>query len=139
MKDVMGAPTDETLEQLRERVAASLADAKASLADLEDENRRVRAELQLVMSNRGRRTLAAAQHRIARAIALLCHPLWVIETALRHPSPRLREGRHDALYPGRPRHTLAKRDVIAGVPEGGLQDPLAAQQTARVARVPGFG
>jgi len=88
MKDVMGAPTDETLEQLRERVAATLADAKASLADLEDDNRRVRAELQLVMSNRGRRTLAAAQHRIGRVIAVLCHPLWVIETALRHLTHR---------------------------------------------------
>ncbi|HEX6463666.1 MAG TPA: glycosyltransferase, partial [Vicinamibacterales bacterium] len=83
-KDVIGPPTDETLEALRERVAAMLADAKASLADLEDENHRIRGELQLVLSNRGRRTLAAAQHRIGRAIALLLHPFWVANTALRH-------------------------------------------------------
>jgi GT2 family glycosyltransferase len=88
MKNVMGPPAEETVEHLRERLAATLADAKTSLADLEDENRRVRSELQLVISNRGRRTLTAAQHRIARTIALLFHPFWVIETAIRHLTHR---------------------------------------------------
>ncbi len=80
--------TDETIEQLRERVAATLADAKASLADLEDENRRIRTELQLVLSSKGRKTIAAAQHRVGRAIALLFHPFWVLSTALRHLTHR---------------------------------------------------
>src|SRR5262249_28172878 len=88
MKDLMRPPADETIEQLRERVAATLADAKASLADLEDENRRIRGELQLVLGNRGRRTLAAWEHRVGRALALLFHPFWVMATALRHLTHR---------------------------------------------------
>jgi GT2 family glycosyltransferase len=88
VSEIVGPPADETLEQLRERVAATLTDAKASLADLEDENRRIRTELQLVLSSRGRRTIATAQHRIGRAIALLFHPLWVASTAFRHLTHR---------------------------------------------------
>lgn len=38
--------------------------------------------------NRGRVTLAAAQHWIGHVVALIVHPLWVTETALRHVTHR---------------------------------------------------
>src|SRR5438093_5284016 len=79
---------DDAIEQLRERLAATLTDARAALADLEDDNRRIRGELQLVMASRGWRTLSAAQHRAGRAVALACHPWWTLRTLVRHATHR---------------------------------------------------
>jgi GT2 family glycosyltransferase len=75
-------------ERIRERLAASLAEARATLADLEDDNRRIRTELQLVMATRGLRVLNAVEHKIGRAIGLLLHPGWVIRTGFTHLTHR---------------------------------------------------
>ena len=74
----------DDVERTRQRLAATLTDARAALADLEDDNRRIRGELQLVVSSKGRKTLLAIQHRTGRAIAIACHPLWTARTAVRH-------------------------------------------------------
>jgi len=76
------------LERMRERLAATLTDARAALADAEDDNRRIRGELQLVLSSKGRKTLVALQHRAGRAIAVGCHPAWTIRTGFRHVTHR---------------------------------------------------
>lgn len=78
----------EELERVRARLAATLTDARASLADLEDDNRRIRGELQLVIASKGRKTLLAIQHRAGRAVAIAFHPIWTARTALRHLTHR---------------------------------------------------
>jgi GT2 family glycosyltransferase len=70
--------------ELRQRLAATLTEARATLADLEDDNRRIRRELQQVEASKGRRTLVAARHRLGRAFAIAVHPTWTLRTALRH-------------------------------------------------------
>jgi len=74
----------DDMERVRERLAASLTDARAALADLEDDNRRIRSELQLVLSSRGLKTLLAIRHRTGRAIGLVVHPFWTLRTVVRH-------------------------------------------------------
>jgi GT2 family glycosyltransferase len=74
----------DEIDRMRERLAATLTDARAALADLEDDNRRIRSELQLVVSSKGRKTLLAIQHRLGRAIAVTFHPIWTARTAIRH-------------------------------------------------------
>lgn len=76
------------MERMRERLAATLTDARATLADLEDDNRRIRSELQLVLSSRGLKTLLAFQHRTGRAIGLVVHPFWTLRTIFRHLTHR---------------------------------------------------
>jgi GT2 family glycosyltransferase len=78
----------QEIERMRERLAATLTDARATLGDLEDDNRRIRTELQLVLSNRGLKTLLAVQHRTVRALAIAVHPVWTIRTAIRHLTHR---------------------------------------------------
>jgi GT2 family glycosyltransferase len=76
------------LERVRMRLIETLTDARATLADTEDDNRRTRHELQLVMSSKGRKQLLQIQHRLVRTIAIAVHPFWTLRTALRHLTHR---------------------------------------------------
>ena len=76
------------LERVRERLIETLTDARTLLADAEDDNRRTRRELQLVMSSKGRKQILRIQHRAGRAIAVAVHPFWTLRTALRHLTHR---------------------------------------------------
>ena len=78
----------QELESVRERLAATLTDARAALADLEDDNRRIRSELALVIASKGRKTLLAVQHRTGRALGIAFHPIWTVRTGFRHLTHR---------------------------------------------------
>ncbi len=78
----------DDIQGIRERLAATMTDARAALADLEDDNRRIRSELALVIGSRGRKALLAVQHRAGRTVAIACHPTWTARTAVRHLTHR---------------------------------------------------
>jgi GT2 family glycosyltransferase len=101
----------ETLGEVRQRLAATLTDARATLADLEDDNRRIRRELQLVESSKGRRTLLALKHRVGRALAIAIHPLWTLRTALRHLRNRGAVGTARAMA----ERLLLRRTALRGI------------------------
>ena len=76
------------LERVRTRLIETLTDARTALADTEDDNRRIRRELQLVMSSKGLKQILRIRHRAGRAIGIAVHPLWTARTTLRHVTHR---------------------------------------------------